>query len=104
MCNDEPATLVLGLNQYKGGSGNDAPNLMKIWAGASVVIDRVLNDLGEPIRIPHPCLSITGNLPPANLADMVNRRGDVGFLDRWLYVYPDRRPKLKSRQRQPVID
>jgi hypothetical protein len=101
---DELATLTTGMNQYKGGRGNDLANLMKIWAGAAVVIDRVLNDLGEPIRIPHPCLSVTGNLPPANLVDLVSRRGDVGFVDRWLYVYPDRRLKLKSHQRKHVSD
>jgi hypothetical protein len=103
-CLDELGTLVSGLNQYKRGAGNDRPNLLKIWAGLSVVIDRVLNELGEPIRIHHPSLSITGNLPPASLADMINRRGDDGFIDRWLFVYPDRRPKLKSHQRGSVSD
>ena len=104
MARDELSSLILGLNQYKGGGGNDRPNLMKIWSGKSVTIDRVRNELREPVRIPHPCLSITGNLPPAMLAEMISRRGDDGFLDRWLFVYPDRRPKLKSFQRRPVTN
>lgn len=102
MVRDELSSLILGLNQYKGGGGNDRPNLMKVWSGKSVTIDRVRNELREPVRIPHPSLSISGNLPPAMLAEMVSRRGDDGFLDRWLFVYPDRRPKLKSSQRRPV--
>ena len=102
MIRDELSALVLGLNQYKGGGGSDRPNLLKVWSGKSVLIDRVLNEFGEPIRIPHPLLCITGNLPPGMLVEMVNRRGDDGLIDRWLFVYPDRRPKLKSSQRRPV--
>jgi hypothetical protein len=75
---------------------------MKVWSGKSVAIDRVRNELCEPVRIPHPCLSITENLPPAMLPEMAGRRGDDGFLDRWLYIYPDRRRKLKSFERKPV--
>jgi hypothetical protein len=102
MIRDELSALILGLNQYKGGGGNDRPNLLKVWSGKQILIDRVLNEFGEPIRIYHPHLCIAGNLPPGMLGEMVNRRGDDGFLDRWLYVYPDRRPKLKSSQRRPV--
>jgi len=101
---DELSAMVLGLNQYKGGKGNDRPNLMKMWAGAPVLIDRVLNEFQEPIRVPHPHLCITGNLPPAMLAELVNPKGDDGFIDRWLFVFPDRLPKLKTAQRRPVSD
>jgi hypothetical protein len=102
MVRDELSSLILGLNQYKNGGGNDRPNLLKVWSGKSVAVDRVRNELREPVRIPHPSLSVAGNLPPAMLAEMVSRRGDDGFLDRWLFVYPDRRPKLKSSERRPV--
>jgi hypothetical protein len=102
MCKDELSSLILGLNQYKGGAGNDRPNLLKTWSGKPILIDRVLNEFGEPIRVPFPCLSITGNLPPAMLLDLVDRRGDDGLVDRWLFVFPDRRLKLKSAQRRPV--
>jgi hypothetical protein len=104
MVRDELAALVLGLNQYKNGGGSDRPNLLKIWSGKSVVIDRVQHEFGEPVRIPFPFLSIAGNLTPAMLGELANRRGDDGFIDRWLYVYPDRRPKLKSAERRPVSD
>jgi hypothetical protein len=102
MIRDELSALILGLNQYKRGGGNDRPNLLKVWSGKQILIDRVLNVFGEPIRIYHPHLGIAGNLPPGMLGAMVNRRGDDGFIDRWLYVYQDRRPKLKSSQRRPV--
>jgi hypothetical protein len=99
---DELSALILGLNQYKGGGGADRPNLIRMWSTKPVTIDRVQNEFGEPIRILHPFLCITGNLPPGMLREMVNRRGDDGLLDRWLFIYPDRRPKLKSAQRRPV--
>lgn len=102
MIRDELSALILGLNQYKGGGGSDRPNLLKVWSGQSVLIDRVLNEFNEPIRIPHPFLCITGNLPPGMLPELVNRRGDDGLVDRWLYIFPDRRPKLKSSARRPV--
>jgi hypothetical protein len=99
---DELSTLITGLNQYKGGRGNDRSNLLKMWSGSSVLIDRVRNEFGEPIRIPHPHLSIAGNLPPALLGELAGGRGDDGLIDRWLFVFPDRKPKLKSAQRRPV--
>jgi hypothetical protein len=102
MCLDELSTLIHGLNQYKGGRGNDCANLLKMWSGTPVVIDRVYKDFGEPTRIWNPHLCITGNLPPSVLADMVNPRGADGFLDRWLFVYPDRQPRPRSSQRRPV--
>jgi hypothetical protein len=104
MIRDELSSLILGLNQYKGGSGNDRPNLLKTWSSKPVLIDRVLNEFGEPIRIAFPFLCIAGNLPPAMLVEIVNRKGDDGLIDRFLFVYPDRRPKLKSHQRRPVSD
>ena len=92
------------MNQYKGKGGNDPPILLKVWSGKHIVIDRVKHKLGEPTHIYSPHMGITGNLPPAMLAAMVSKRGDIGFLDRWLFVYPDRRPKLKSGERGHVSD
>jgi hypothetical protein len=108
MCNDELTQLVCGLNQYKGGVGNDLATFLKVWAGASVIIDRALNELGEPIRVPHPCLSIAGNLPPSDLHFMVGRNrnghGEFPLVDRWLYEYPDILPKPAWDERRPVTD
>lgn len=99
---DELGSLFTSLNQYKGGKGSDRNNLMKMWACAPIIIDRVMNEFGEPIRIPHPCLSIMGNIPPAMLGEVVHRRGDDGMIDRWLYTFPDRIAKLKSHERRPA--
>jgi hypothetical protein len=99
---DELSTLVLGMNQYRRGAGNDRPNLLKIWSRAPISIDRVANEFGEPIRIARPALCITGNATPSLLAAMGG--GEDGFSDRWVYAYPDRRPKPKSADRSAVGD
>jgi hypothetical protein len=99
---DELGVLISGLGQYKGGKGNDRANILKMWAGAPLIIDRVRNEDGVPIRIEHPCLSIVGNMPPVRLTEMASDKGDDGLLDRFLFVYADRRPKLKMSERHPV--
>jgi hypothetical protein len=100
---DELTAFLRGMNQYKKG-GNDRGHVCKIWSGASVSIDRVLNEYGEPIHIPHPTLSITGNIPPSVLPDMVIPGRDDGFLDRWLSCCPDTLPKRYFSERGEVDD
>jgi hypothetical protein len=99
---DELTILLTSLNQYKGGSGSDRSHLLAIWGGKSILVDRVRDELGEPMRIPHPCLSIVGNLVPGMLSLLSHSKGDDGMIDRWLYCFPGRKPKLRSDQRNPV--
>jgi hypothetical protein len=90
MTRDELTALVLGMNQYKSGKGNDRAVTLKIWSGDRIVKDRVGHENREPIRCPHPCLSIIGGLPPDMLGDMADAKGRAdGFIDRFLLVYPD---------------
>lgn len=99
---DELTILLTSLNQYKGGSGNDRSHLLAIWGGRSILVDRVRDELGEPMRIPHPCLSIVGNIVPSMLGLLGHSKGDDGMIDRWLYCFPGRKPKLRSNERIPV--
>lgn len=93
MVRDELTALVLGLNQYKGGKGNDRSILLKLWSGDSITKDRVTHENFVPIRCPHPCLSIVGGLPPDMLGEMGDAKGRAdGLLDRFLFCYPDPMP------------
>jgi hypothetical protein len=93
MIRDELTALVLGLNQYKGGKGSDRANLLSIWAGAAIKKDRVTNENRVPVRCPHPCMSIIGGLTPDMLGELLDVRGRAdGFLDRFLFAYPDPLP------------
>ena len=100
---DELSTFILGFNQYKGGSGNDQAIVNKLWHGATTYVDRKSGtEYGEPLRIPHPFVSITGNLTPSLLPRMHSKAIDDGFFDRWLYCWPDRRRRLLSHERGAV--
>jgi hypothetical protein len=78
MIRDELSSLILSLNQYKRGAGSDRPNLLKIWSSKPVLIDRVQNQNGEPVRIPFPFMCITGNCPPQRSARWSIPRATTG--------------------------
>ncbi len=93
MIRDELTAFVLGMNQYKGGKGNDRSNALKIWSGDRIVKDRVGHENNTPIRCAHPSLSIIGGLTPDLLGELADPRGRAdGFVDRFLLVYPDPLP------------
>jgi hypothetical protein len=93
MIRDELTAFVLGMNQFKGGKGNDRSNAIKIWSGDRIVKDRVNHENNVPIRCPHPTLSIVGGLTPDMLGELIDPRGRAdGFIDRFLLAYPDSLP------------
>jgi hypothetical protein len=93
MPRDELTAFVLGMNRFKAGKGNDRPNALKIWSGEAIKKDRVTHENHAPIRCPHPCLTIVGGLPPDMLRSMADPQGRAdGFLDRFLFTYPESLP------------
>jgi hypothetical protein len=100
---DELTCLTQGFNQYKGGRGNDLPIVLKLWTGGPVSIVRVRDENDEPVYIPRPRLSLYGNMTPSGLPGLTGG-GDVGLIDRWALVYPDRHPRSLSSARRPVTD
>ncbi len=93
LATDELTSLLLGMNQYKKGGGNDRPVYLSAWAGATIVRDRVSNPDRVPIRVPRPCLTVVGGMTPATLGAIPGRdQADDGFIDRFLFVYPDPAP------------
>ena len=90
---DELSALMMGMNQYKGGKGSDKQFLLSAWSGTSIKIDRVKHDANIPTRVPHPCLSIVGAMTPDLITSIADPSGkDDGFVDRFLFAYPDSRP------------
>jgi hypothetical protein len=93
MIRDELTAFVLGMNQFKGGKGNDRSNALKIWSGDALKKDRVTHENNTPIRCPFPHLTILGGLPPDMLGELLDPKGRAdGFLDRFLLAYPDPLP------------
>ncbi len=90
---DELSALLLGMNQYKSGRGNDRPHLLKIWSGQPIKRDRVTNENRVPVACSHPCLSIIGCLTSDLVGELADERDRAdGFIDRFLFVYPAARP------------
>jgi hypothetical protein len=88
---DELTDLVTSANQYKGGKGSDRQFWLKNWAGVLAMIDR--KQLEMPIIIPHPFVAVIGGIQPDLLASMRDEKGrSDGFLDRFLFAFPDPRP------------
>jgi hypothetical protein len=86
---DELSALVTGLNQYKSGRGSDRQFYLAAWAGEPVAVDR-RQQPGGPLLVPHPFLAVVGGVPPDVLAWFKGRRGVAdGFLDRFLFAYPE---------------
>ncbi|WP_337177679.1 DUF3987 domain-containing protein [Paludisphaera sp.] len=90
MVRDELSGLFAGMNQYKGGKGNDRSVILKIWSGDAVQRDRVLQESDDSIDIPFPMMSIMGGTQPDMLDEMVDAKGRAdGFVDRFLFSFPD---------------
>jgi hypothetical protein len=93
MIRDELSAFILGMNQFKGGKGNDRSNALKIWSGDRIVKDRVGHEAHIPIRCSHPALTIVGGLTPDMLGELRDPKGRAdGFIDRFLLAYPDPLP------------
>ncbi len=93
MIRDELTAFVLGMNQFKGGKGNDRSNALKIWSGDAIKKDRVGHEDHAPIRVPFPTLTVLGGLTPDMLGELADAKGrSDGFVDRFLMTYPDPRP------------
>ncbi len=88
MAQDEGAAWVGGMNQYKGGKGNDRQFWLSAWSGKAHLVDRKAKD-GVPISIPRPFVSVLGGIQPDMLTELADPRGrSDGFLHRILFCFP----------------
>jgi hypothetical protein len=92
---DEISGLIGGLNQYRGGRGEDRERLMSIWKHVSIVTDRASSGDGIPVIYAyHPFLGILGGINTANLPLFFGPgRLNVGYFDRHVFAYPEPVPK-----------
>jgi hypothetical protein len=97
MIRNELSALMAGMNQYKGGKGNDRQFYLNNWDGEPIYIDRK-SDKGRegiPLFVGDPFCAIVGNIQPAILGTLrgESRPGsqpaDDGFMDRFLFAYPN---------------
>jgi len=88
---DELNTWLKNMNRYNNSGEED--NYLSIWSGTPITIDRAS---GKSIRIKDPCISVIGGIQPKIIAELTKgNKGDNGFLDRLLFVYPENIEKIK---------
>jgi hypothetical protein len=86
---DELTAWMAAMNQYRQGKGSDRQFYLSALHGTTVRVDRK-GDHDRPIRVPQPCLSIVGNIPPSMLGELREQKGRAdGFIERMLYAFPD---------------
>lgn len=86
---DELVALVKNFDRYSKGSEQEF--ILSAWSCKPVRISRKTT---EPTYLPLPFISIAGTIQPSVVAEMAKNRTENGFIDRILFAFPDRVPKL----------
>lgn len=100
---DELASTLEGLNQYRGGQGADRSKWLKLWTGADLHIKRVgkggtRNEVN--LYVHEPTVSLAGPLTPDNL-HLLGKQGS-GFRPRFLpHLAPSRQPAWNHAGEHP---
>ncbi len=107
MIRGELSSLFYGLNQYKGGAGNDRQFFLALWDNEPWSAGRKSDQSrdGAPIYVRRPFCSILGTIQPEVLRALhgPSRHGprvDDGFVDRFLVSYPDVLPEVGEQGRE----
>jgi hypothetical protein len=100
---DEVKGFDQEMNQYRGGRGSDQSFWLSVNSSAPIKVNRKGNNR-ESYTIPRPCISIIGGMTPSNLGEIRGAGRDDGWLDRFLYSYPDTtlRPREWKSQGVPM--
>lgn len=93
---DELTAFVLGMNQYKGGKGNDRQFFLSLWSNSPIIIDRKGDAArtGTPVHVAEPFTTIVGGIQPAVVSQLGGDGVDDGFFDRFLVSYPETMPAV----------
>lgn len=92
---DELMGFINNFNKYR--SGSDEQMWTQLFTGAGIVVNRVSS---EPVNIPDTCIGVIGTIQPEVLKDFAKNKISSGFIDRWLFAYPDkvRHPELNDNE------
>ncbi len=92
---DELMGFINNFNKYR--SGSDEQMWTQLFTGSGIVVNRVSS---EPVNIPDTCIGVIGTIQPEVLKDFAKNKISSGFIDRWLFAYPDkvRYPELNDNE------
>lgn len=95
---DELIGFIKCFNKYRGG--NDEQVWTQLYNGGSVIVNRVSS---QPLNIEDTCIGVIGTIQPGLLNEFAKGKTESGFVDRWLFAYPDDAayPKMTEAQLPP---
>jgi hypothetical protein len=83
---DELVAWVESFDAYRGGRGGDRQDMLSLWSGGGLKIDR---KGAPPIIARRPTISVVGGVQPALLPRLSQDAGSDGFLARFLWAWPE---------------
>lgn len=98
---DELAAWFNNFNRYNKGS--EEQFWLSVWSGTAIRINRKTSN---PIMIQNPFVSVIGTVQPAVLEQLALNRTENGFIDRLLFVVPDKLQKeyWSEKELDPEIE
>lgn len=93
---DEIAGLFKSFNRYN--KGNEEEQYLSTWSGSVISIIRAS---GDNVRIDNPHINIIGTIQPSVLSQVfTGNKLHNGFIDRFLFVYPESPPKVRWNDKE----
>jgi hypothetical protein len=91
LVSDELSGFIKGLNQFKGGAGNDKEKLLSSWSGTPEVIDRQSDGDEAPEYAEYTGLQIAGGTQPDVWQQMMfsEQNDKNGLATRFLPIFPE---------------
>lgn len=87
---DELIGFIYSFNKYR--SGADEQMWTQLFAGGGVTVNRVGAD---PVKINDTCIGVFGGIQPEILVSFAKGKIQNGFVDRWLFAFPEKVPYPK---------
>jgi len=81
---DELIGFIKNFNKYR--SGNDEQVWTQMFNGGNVIVNRMSS---QPLNIKETFVGVIGTIQPGLLPEFAKGKTESGFLDRWLFSYPD---------------
>jgi len=88
---DELSGFLARMNQYK--TGDEVQKWLEMWSGAPILLQRITRDEN---KVQEPFCSVVGGIQPGVLESLSKEENEHnGFYHRFLFVYPEPKPKEK---------
>ena len=97
---DELLNFVRNMSRYS--TGNDEMTWTTMFTGGGIQNTRKDK---RKTKLKSTCVSIIGTIQPESLPEFAKGKTENGFIDRWLFAYPEKlkAPKFKTGRQMPEI-